>query len=294
MRKILFVVNPVAGSGKAKDALEMIKNLMKIADISHDVRVSNREGNVLEVSKWATKNDFTDIVAVGGDGTLIEVVSGIEGYFEKINVGIIPCGTGNDFARTVGIPFDHEKNIMSIIKGETRKVDTGRCNGQMFINSATFGLDGEVVKNTQIVKKIVSGPSAYLLSTIKTLATYKSKKVRIKIDELTIDRDILIIAVGNGKYIGGGMKITPNAEVDDELLNICIVNKTPKLKLLSVFPLIFKGKHISCKEVEMFDGKEISIICIDDILDVNLDGTLVGTTPVEIDIFGDKINVLVD
>ncbi len=292
MRKLLFIINPVAGHGKGTELIKIINDYMSKQILEYDIKISNKVGNVTEIAQWGCENHYTDIISVGGDGTLVEAVNGIN--IEKaVTLALIPGGTGNDFARVLNMPKDIERALDTIIVGKTKDVDLCTVNGQRFINVCCMGIDGEIILDTDRIKSKIRGSSAYLLSTLKALSTYKAKKVIITIDGLELKREIILVAVGNGKYIGGGMMVTPDAEIDDGFLELCVVNKLSKPKLLMLFPSIFKGTHVNIKPtVEMYRGKSIKVIALEDRLLINADGNIIGTTPTEININGNKIKMI--
>ncbi|BEP30444.1 diacylglycerol/lipid kinase family protein [Helicovermis profundi] len=291
MRKILFVVNPVAGSGKSKTYINIINKRMKKTNIEFDIKISSSIGNVTELCKAAKSNGYTSVVSVGGDGTLFEAINGIFG--ENIKLGIIGSGTGNDFIRSLKIPLEIEKALDVVINKSTKFVDIGIVNDKYFLNVVSFGIDGEIVRLTDKIKNYIKGTSAYITATLKSLATYKPKAMSIKIDGKLLHREAYLVAVGNGKYFGGGMMVLPEAEIDDGLFDICIVNKMNKLKLIALFPSIFTGKHMSVSGVENYRAKEIEIRSIKEKLVVNADGNLIGPSPALIKIAQSKLEIFV-
>lgn len=292
MRKILFIINPVAGNGKGKSLIRTINEFMDHLEIEYLIKISNKLGNVTDLAKWGSSENYTDIVIVGGDGSLVEALNGID-FTKEIRLGIIPAGTGNDFARMLNITKDSKVALEIICSAKTKNVDIGVANNTKFINVCCCGIDGEIIMDTDRIKNKITGSTAYLLSTIKNLGTYKAKKVIIKIDDKIIRREVIMVAVGNGQYIGGGMKVTPGAIIDDELFEICIVNKVNKVKLLALFPSIFKGTHVEIKNVvEIYTGKNIQIETIEDRLLVNADGNIIGTTPLKISFMKEKIQFI--
>lgn len=292
MRKFLFIINPVAGHGKGKEQIQIISQYMSNLGLDYSLKISNKVGNVTEITAWGCENEFTDIITVGGDGTFVEAVNGID-LSANVRLGLIPSGTGNDFARVLNMPKEVKACLDIIVKCDTKLVDVGMVNQQRFINVSCMGIDGEIILDTDRIKDKIKGTSAYVLSTLKALTSYKAKKVIITIDGQEYRREIILVAIGNGKYIGGGMKVTPDAEIDDGLFDICIVNKLSKAKLMMLFPSIFKGDHISIKPtVEMYRGKEIYVEAIEDRLLINADGNIIGTTPATVSIIGNKINLI--
>lgn len=144
----------------------------------------------------------------------------------------------------------------------------------MFLNIASIGFDSEVVKNTQMIRKRIKLGIAYVIGVLKTLVTFRDKKIKLEIDDILVDKNILLVAVGNGKYYGGGLKILPMAIVEDGYFHVCIVSRPSKIKLLFLFPSIFKGKHIKFKKyVEIVKAKKIKVITEDEIY-LNVDGEI--------------------
>ncbi|CCQ96950.1 Diacylglycerol kinase catalytic region [[Clostridium] ultunense Esp] len=271
MDKILFIINPIAGGGRARRLVPIIDNFMKNVELDYDIVLTEQPRDGINIAKKGLKKGYKKIVAVGGDGTVNEVALGILEHGEG-TLGIIPSGTGNDLARTLNIPFNIEESIGIIIKGINKKVDVGMVNGDLFLNIASIGFDSVVVKNTEKIKKRLKSGIAYFIGVIITLVGFKDINTKLEIDNILIDKDIFLVAVGNGKYYGGGLKVLPMALIEDGYFHICIVNKMSKLKLLLLLPTIIKGKHIKFKKhVEIFKAKKVRIFTKDRTY-LNIDG----------------------
>ena len=202
-------------------------------------------------------------------------------------------GTGNDFARVLKMPKDLTQCLDVILENKQMLIDIGDINGKRFINSCGCGIDSQILMDTQKIKKAVHGPTAYMLSTFKNLASYNAKKIKLTIDGNEYLRTVILLAIANGNYFGGGMMIAPNAKVDDGLLDVCVINDLNKIKLITLFPSIFQGEHIRIKPtVEMFQGKEIRIENIQGEMVANADGNLIGATPLFVKIGDKKMKVI--
>ncbi len=290
MRKIRFIINPVAGDGSSKLLLSKIKEKMSSQSAVIDFKISSHKGHITELAEEAVHEKFTDLIVAGGDGTIIEAVNGILGA--PIRLGILPSGTGNDYARSVGISSDFDEAMENILETDIVLSDIGLVNGEAFLNSVGVGIDSDVVETTQKIKNMFPGSMAYALSTVKSILTYRAKHVRIHLDDVVLERKVMLIAIGNGKYIGGGMKITPNAKVDSGDFEICIVRDISKPRFLKLFPSVFKGDHVGIAEVEMFQAKSIQIESLDKPLSVNADGSIVGSTPAKVSMNHYKMQIL--
>lgn len=259
MGKIVFIVNPTAGGGKALKLISTIEEIMDRTDIENQIVLTKGPNDAVDLTKQKIQEGYETIVAVGGDGTINEIARAIL-ECGKGKLGILPSGTGNDMARSLGIDFNPAKAIDTIIKGQEKDVDVGFVNDRLFVNIASVGFDAETVMNTENVKKKIRFKIAYIIGVLITLIRFKYKKVELEIDDIGMEKDITLIAVGNGRYYGGGLEILPMAVLDDGYFYICMVNKISSIKLLFLFPTILMGKHINIKKyVEVYKAKKVKI-----------------------------------
>lgn len=287
---IFFVVNPVAGKGKVEIFIEEIENVMRDKKIKYKIAYTQYPGHAIEIASKVDPIVYHKIISVGGDGTIYEVINGIKDT--SLIFGILPTGTGNDLARTIGIPMDKREALDIILNEHTKLIDIGKFNGNFFINVAGVGLDVEVLKATNDFKKYIKGPIAYVLGLIKALRTFKAINLHMTIDGETYSKEVMVCAIGNGKYYGGGMKIVPTAQLEDGYFDICIIKKMSKLRLLSVFPRVFKGTHIELPWVELKKGKKVKIFTEKEIL-VNTDGEISKKTSPCFEVLEGRLNILV-
>ena len=272
MEKILFIINPVAGKKNTKELIPLIETTMKENKIPYEILLTKKPK---DATKLAQETQCKIVVAVGGDGTINEVAKGlIRRKFGML--GIIPAGTGNDLSKSLDLPRDPGEALDIIVKGKTTKVDTGIANNQEFLNIASVGFDAEVVNIANKVKKKVKikGKFAYVIGVLYTALSFKRRNVIIDIDGEKYKRSVILVALGNGNYYGGGMKILPFASLYDGDLHICIVKDISNLKLLFLFPSIFKGNHLKyIKYVETFKGKSVNIE-LEKKISFNVDGDI--------------------
>jgi YegS/Rv2252/BmrU family lipid kinase len=193
---------------------------------------------------------------VGGDGTVNEVVRGLAGG--DTTLVVIPSGSGNDFVRSLGIPKDYKEAIELIEKGRVSRIDLGLINGNYFINMAGIGFDAQVAYKVNR-KKFLKGSLAYVAAVVRTLGEFKPLSVRITVDGKIFNENITLIAIANGRYVGGGIKMAPLAILDDGLLDICIVKDVSKYEIIKTFPLLYKGGHINHPKCIFLKGKNIKI-----------------------------------
>lgn len=256
-----FIVNPTSGNGKSKNIFPEIEEYLRKNNISFQSVYTEYKGHAVKLAEEISRNEQVKaIVAVGGDGTLSEVINGA--FPTDIPIGYIPTGTGNDFARSMGIPREPIEAMKYILKMGIKNIDIGKINGHFFANVASMGFDAEVANYVNHTKlKNYLGKVVYVLGVIKALWTFKPKKLHLTIDgkDYFFDK-VWLVAFANNKYYGGGMMISPNSVNDDGMLDIVLVNNLTRIKLLKLFPTIFKGKHINYSQVTVLKGKNIKVI----------------------------------
>ncbi|KAB3532209.1 diacylglycerol/lipid kinase family protein [Alkaliphilus serpentinus] len=268
-RSYLFIVNPASGKGKPLDRLKIIKETMEKEGCMYRIQLTEGVGHAKKLAEEA-KEDV--IVAVGGDGTINEIANGVKNG-NKI-IGLLPSGTGNDFVRSLNIPSDPQEALEIILNGKTREINLGIVQDMYFVNVASVGLDAHIADKVTSIKKYITGTKAYIVALIKGLITYKTIQLKLSVDGKLVDINTMLIAFCNGGSYGGGMKIAPMADFNDDLLDICIVSKMKKLKLFILFPSIFKGNHIRYKEVEALRGKEM-VLYTNEKVKINIDGEII-------------------
>ncbi|NLL96304.1 MAG: diacylglycerol kinase family lipid kinase [Clostridiaceae bacterium] len=290
----LFIVNPVAGKGKALHITSEIESRFNGFDHTYEISVTKAPGHAEEIAKEATlRHDKVRLYAVGGDGTLNEVVNGIAG--SETELGIIPCGSGNDAARSLYPVMDPAKLIKVLPMSYSVPVDLGRLNDRFFINIASIGFDADVVLNRNYFKgfPFISGPASYILGVLATLIKCKKYKLYITLDDKEpMEKELLLSIFANGSYYGGGMKAAPSAKTDDGILDFYLVDSCNRRKILRFFPLFRKGQHETMKEVTHTQGKR-AVIESTSLFPVNIDGEVNMETRVSVEILHKNINIII-
>ena len=268
MNKYLFIINPIAGGGKARETQHIIEEVMNINNKAFEVVLTTEPKEAITM---AANREYDIVVAVGGDGTVNEVTSGLIEKDRGI-LGIIPAGTGNDLSRSLNIPMDTKEALDLILKGNTYEIGLGESNGHHFLNISSIGFDVAVLTNIEKIRKRVKGKFSYVLGVIYTLLKFKKSHVTLEIDGKIVHKNLLLLAVGNGKYYGGGMMVLPNADLYDDYLHVCLVKNITNIKALTIFPVIFKGNHLKYTQyVETYKAKKIKVINDAPLL-LNIDG----------------------
>ncbi len=290
MEEFLFIINPIAGSGKANDLEEVIISKMKSRKRAYKIKATKHPKDATQI---VYESSIKTVVVVGGDGTITEVAKGIikRGYGV---LGIIPGGTGNDLIKSLGIENNICKSIDIILKGRTSEIDVGKVNGFIFLNVAGIGLDVEVLRREKNIRKYIKGKMSYILSVFITLIKFRKIQVEIEVEDKRYKKDLVLFNTGNGKFIGGGLQINPSAIIDDGYLHNSIVKDVNNLRILTIFPEIFKGTHIRHKKyVEIFKSKKIKIYSKEELY-LNLDGEVFPAgKEIEFSLMDEKIEVLI-
>lgn len=252
--RTLLIANPAAKHGVTERLLPAVERLMDgVADC--ELALSSAPAHALALARDA--QGFDTVVAVGGDGTVHEIVNGImerpEG--DRPAFSILPTGSGNDYARALGIPFDLATAVREIGSAERRRVDLGLCNGVWFANSLAIGLDARVTAKAVEMKVTTgwSGLPLYLRSLFYVLLRqFHDHPVRLSFDgEQPADVRLLALAMTNGPTYGGGFRITPDAIADDGVLDVCLIGPMSLPSALVRLPLVILGKHRNLKPVTM-------------------------------------------
>ena len=264
--KTELIINLTAGGGKPRPHLKTIFKYLKENGFNFKVSYTSHHGEAIELAQKAADKGIDLIVSIGGDGTVNEIVNGIMKSKNNPSLGIIPLGWANDFIKSTNIPSDIIEACKIIIKGRTKKIDVGLINDQTyFANICGIGFDAEVALLANQMKskhpnlRILSA-FIYVFATIKKLLSpFSYHDVKIKFDGQEIHSKILFIAISNGKFYGGRFKITPEAILDDGLLEVCVVEEMGRFKYLMSIPKVFKGAHESIKGIKFYRAKEIVI-----------------------------------
>lgn len=295
--KHLFIVNPIAGQGIALKMVEEVESifseLKKIyKNIDYKIVYTKEIGHATDIAKKYSSEDDYRIYAVGGDGTLNEVLNGMVG--SNSSLGCIPGGTGNDFIRSEVKKFDRKRILKDTILGEEEEVDVGIVNERYFLNIASIGFDANVVVNANKFKNIRGIPSkfAYILSVIYTAKNFDHIKSKIIIDGEELDKEVFLFAAANGRFYGGGIEIAPKADFRDGLFDIVFATNMTFAKIMKFLPSALRGKHLDFKEVECFRGKKIEISS-DQPVFLNIDGEIKAMTKAIFNMSDKKVKLII-
>lgn len=268
---LYIIANETAGSGNGAVTLRRVREMLEKKGIPFRADSTQGPGHARELAEAAAAAGEKEIACLGGDGTLSEVVRGLGGRF--VTLYLIPCGTGNDFAKVFSLPKDPVAALEAQLAGTPRPVDVGRLNGECFINVSGSGFDVEVLRQAGRFKRLGKGLLPYLLGILAALRKFRALPVEITAEGKTTREEVTIFSVGNGCYIGGGMKAVPHALPDDGLFDVVIAEKFSRRKILRLLTKFIPGKHTDLPGVREFRCREITFRCPGMVLDV--DGELI-------------------
>lgn len=284
--KLLY--NRAAGRGKARRHVDEVERYLVSRGADVDIHATISPADMTRVAAESSAGTYDRVVICGGDGSVHLAVRRFNlarGVF-----GVIPLGSGDDFARVIGVPRKLRDACDVILDGRIREVDVALANGTRYLGVAGLGFDSEVAAHAQKVK-VLRGPAVYLYSIFRVLPRFTPHRVRMEIDRVKREHDIMFAVVGNTRQYGGGIRIVPAAEIDDGLLDFCIVHRTSRFQLLKTLPRAYTGTHVKRSFVETGRGEEFFFDC-DERLQVYADGEFVTTTPVRFGLEKEKLRVV--
>lgn len=299
---IVAILNPKAASGKAAAAWAEVRVHLRGAV---ETLETSAPGHGIELARTAIRKGARTLVAVGGDGTINEVVNGFfdgeQAIVTDARLAIIPHGTGSDFRRVLNLPLDLRKAALVITNGELRSIDVlkvryTRMNGsgalRYSVNITSFGMGGVVAARANRSSKPLGGRIAFMIATLRTAVSFSGNHVRLSIDGTnTIDEHITNVAVGNGQYHGAGMWACPGASIDDGLLDVTVIGHLSLFELIKSLPTLYNGSIYGHPKVKSYRAKRLQADAREPAL-IEIDGEPLGRLPIEISIVPNAIRVL--
>ena len=255
--KHVFIINPTSGKGKSYKLISVIQDYFKENPGCFEILITEAPKHATELAS-NYKSDAC-IYSVGGDGTAYEVLNGLQ---PGVEMAIIPAGTGNDYFSMQKYPKDDLNEILiQTIEGRVVDVDYGLANGHKFLNCFCMGLDAEVVQHANQFSKKYPIPNnmSYMASVLKTITSPKAIHAHATIDDIEVDISAILIAVMNGQYYGGGFNPTPDASIQDGILDVLFVDYLKMRQIIPLLPKYFGGRHQDVEAVHPYNGKRIHI-----------------------------------
>jgi diacylglycerol kinase (ATP) len=282
-------VNPEAGSGISTACLKRVSAHLKHAGVSHETITTDSPDQLVDFAAMASSKGYSGIIAHGGDGTLSHVATGLILSKSTIPLSVIPHGSGNDWARTVGIS-SLRRTIEAIDGGISVRLDAAEClvrdrdgsniHSCIFVNSAGIGLDAHVLQRAIVLRrKLRLGRIAYITSLLSTVATMPEWVGKVDVDgETVFEGPYFSITCGVGPYTGGGMRLSPSSTPVDDMLDTTLIRPVSRVNLLKSLPMVYRGSLLNHPAVSSWKGREM-VILVRGGLKMELDGEPVMNLP---------------
>ncbi len=313
MAKTLIVLNPISGNGHGERLWQQINAALRAGGLDFDLTRTTAPRAAVAIAEQAKRDGYETLIAIGGDGTANEVANGMlraSGGAPTGALGVIPVGSGNDFAKMLlGLshPGDAQPDwrtcIQRILAHSTRVIDVGKvvadhpapgfdAGAHYYVNGLDTGFGASVARRAHEIP-LLRGAAIYLAAVLLTLIKYSVPRVKIEIGADMLEQSSTMIAVGNGRCIGGEFWITPNAQNDDGLLDVMIAQGLGRVGILSLLPKVMKGAHVGDPRVEFKQGAHV-VIASPDPLIIETDGEIpfIGAHRVEIELLPQRLRVI--
>jgi len=308
----LAIVNPKSGSGRAAKRWPGLEARLRAALAERgelEVVLTSARRHATLLAREAIERGTSTVIAAGGDGTLSEVVAGVleSGGASATQLGLIPLGSGGDFPRSIGLVAGADAAVGVVADGWSRSIDAGRIRNidaegkpvaSFFVNEASMGISAEVAAAVDRASKFFGGTAAFAYGAVRAIAAFQPSPLRVRVDgEVVFEGGATLVAVANGKYFGGAMRIAPAAELDDSAFEIVVGQRFSKPKLLfRLLPSLYSGGHIGYPGVSVHRGRQVSLEPLEGntrTVPVEADGELLGQAPVHIEVLPGVLNMLV-
>ena len=280
----LLIVNPSSGRERAAEHLEALAGALGPAYGQLEIVHTAGDGDAETAATGAAAAGCTTIFVAGGDGTLNEALNGVvtAGCLEQVRFGILPLGTGNDFAAGLGIPVEIDGAVEVLLAARELRVDVGVVNGRCFLNTSGGGFIAEVSVAVTTELKTIAGRLAYLIGGAQALMEYEPVRATVTADpgQFRIGLGLYAFAVCNSRLIGGGQLIAPSALIDDGLLDVCLIEAMGTIEFIALARKVADGGHVDDPRVRYLQASSITIE-LDRESHINTDGELLTATRCE-------------
>ncbi len=275
---MMIIANPRAGHGAGAGNIDKLRDLVRRRGLDCTAVPTERPGHATELARGFAEGNGSRIGVMGGDGTISEVVQALVG--SGVELAILPMGTGNDVARSLGLPRNDLGAALTVaVDGAARPVDVGRDRDRCFISVLGVVFPALVAAEANRMR-FPRGSAAFFVAVYKALHRLRAVPLEIELDEGTLSRDCVAVMIQNTPYTGGGLHMAPTARVDDGYLDVVVVDRIGKLDLMINFPKAYKGRHFEHPSFSLHRSRTVNVRSAEP-LEKMFDGDLCGWTPVE-------------
>lgn len=283
--RLKLIFNPTAGRGRARKHVAQAEARLRALGADVDVHPSASPADLTTQAAESSREGYDRVVVCGGDGTLNLAVREFD--LARGTLALIPLGSGDDFARVLGIPRDVDAACELAVRGTPRSVDVALANGLRYLGVAGLGFDSEVASFANAHASFLRGSAVYLYAILRVLPRFTPRPVTMN----GRAHEIMFAAVGNSRQYGAGIRITPNAVVDDGELDFCVVHRTSRFQLLKTLPKAYTGAHVKSPFVETGRGSAFTFEAPNR-MEVYADGELLTATPVRFELAAEKLRIV--
>lgn len=257
-----LILNPVAGKDTAHDDLTLINARLRSRTGSLDIVLTIGPGDAEALARQAVQEGYDHLFVAGGDGTLNEAINGVASVADgltRVTFGIIPRGTGNDFASAIGIPAAAEEAIATLLQAPVVPVDLGRMNERYFVNVSSGGFLAAASVATSERLKTLTGRLAYLIGGAQALLDYEPVRTRVVLEDESFEASLYAFAVCNAPLVGGGRLIAPEAVIDDGLFDVCLIHAMPTVDFVGLLASVSAGEHVHDERVDYIRTSHLTL-----------------------------------
>lgn len=284
------IYNPAAGRGRARRHVLEVEEYLRSRGARVECEPSTGPDDLVRIAAESSRAGYDRVVVCGGDGTLNLSIREFD--LTRGTLALIPTGSGDDFAKVMGIPRNVRRACDVALDGVIREVDVALANEIRYLGVAGLGFDSEVADFANRNVRFLRGSAVYLYAILRVLPKFTPRPVDLRSENGSRHAHIMFAAVGNTRQYGGGIRITPDAVVDDGLLDLCLVHQTTRVELLKTLPKAYTGAHVSSPFVEMSRGREFHFSS-DQPMAVYADGEPITRTPASFGLAAGRLKVVV-
>ena len=291
--RAFLVVNPEAGKGLGQELGPAVARYLTELGVPVQIAHSTGPGDVRRKVRAAMQEHPPVVIAAGGDGTVHEAVNGWMEAGGDVPLAVVPVGTGNDFVKMLGLSHDWREACWRVKRGATRRFDVGRCNDFYFANGLGIGFDAQVALEANGIRWL-RGNAVYGVALAKILLLHHARPVvRVQHDGETLDTDITLLTINNGKVEGGAFIMAPDAEMDDGLVDVVLAKGMGRVGILQLLPQVLKGEHLTHPKVVKFRTNRLTVESATP-LPIHADGELTysGATHLDIEVLHKRLEVI--
>ncbi|MDW3196880.1 MAG: diacylglycerol kinase family lipid kinase [Cytophagales bacterium] len=285
-----MIANPKAGNNRAVDVAKKALDFLQKKGLDCQLVETTLDQNAQKVTEQHLTDDHTDLLVVGGDGTVNEAVNGMGSHTPALS--ILSSGTGNDFIKNIELGNNIDEQLDTALNGQLIDIDLGLCNRRKFLNGVGLGFDGQIVRDMLHRKTWLTGHAAYYYHVLRILASYQERTFEFSLDNNPHQKDLILMTIGNGTTFGGGFKLTPDAKLDDGLLDVCLIGAISAARRFLNVPRLSNGTHLKLKEIEVIQTKTLEIK-ENPLLEGHIDGEYLGKPPFSISLLPKALKVRV-